>query len=177
MTVWLKLRRQDKGVWLGNALLPAPQPTPPSLSLKIISVISLRRIGNIFFLVSRQQRRHLSSLFSLGKPWQPGSVNYTNLFWALKDKPKFSKFLQTPFSSRSLSRMSGIIIPVEGPRTPDHVFGQTLVSETLLRYRIPCTVDPVPVFVAQPHGWGQVTGIWLWAHTHSQCPSERSQDS
>lgn len=44
---------------------------------------------DIYFLVGMQLRRHLNSLFSLGKLWKCGSVNHTNLFCALKDKPKF----------------------------------------------------------------------------------------
>lgn len=35
---------------------------------------------DIYFLVGMQQRRHLYSLFSLGKLWKCGSVNYIHLF-------------------------------------------------------------------------------------------------
>lgn len=58
------------------------------------SQISLKMIGKYIFLGQYVARRHLNS-FLLGKPWKSDSINYIDIFWALK--PEF----KNPFKPHS----------------------------------------------------------------------------
>lgn len=90
-----------------------------------------------------QQRRHLSSLCARGKPWKPGRGNYTNLFWALRDKPQILKplkphFLHESFSDECNNNPSGRTKNVESCIWCKHSF-----FEAVLEHRIPWLTVPL----------------------------------